>query len=186
VGVDATRFWMVSKSADTALDFDVQLAQSKTDENPVFYAQYAHARCASIIRNATQGGVSAAQDKPVSPVMTQESFEHLLKNLTPNHLLPLLASLAGDAKSQQTVKQILLRLNGFEELVADAARLRAPHLIARYTLDLAADFHSFYNACRVLTENLELTQARLMLIVAVKKVFQTALHLLGVSAPEQM
>jgi arginyl-tRNA synthetase len=186
VGVDATRFWMVSKSADTALDFDVQLAQSKTDENPVFYAQYAHARCSSILRNATQGGVSAAQDKPVAPVMSQEAFENLLKNLTPHQLLPLLTSLDEDLKSQQTVKQILLRLNAFEELVADAARLRAPHLIARYSLDLAADFHSFYNACRVLTDTLELTQARLMLIVAVKKVFQTALHLLGVSAPEQM
>jgi arginyl-tRNA synthetase len=186
VGVDATRFWMVSKSADTALDFDVQLAQSKTDENPVFYAQYAHARCASILRNATQGGVSAAQDKPVQPVLSPESFETLLKDLSPSQLLPLLSSLDEDVKSQQTVKQILLRLNAFEELLADAARLRAPHLIARYTLDLAADFHSFYNACRVLTDNLELTQARLMLIVAVKKVFQTALHLLGVSAPEQM
>lgn len=185
VGVDATRFWMVSKSADTALDFDVALAKSQSDENPVFYVQYAHARCASILRNAVQPHPNVQTGEMVQPLLSSAQLEAYQQGLTPQALDLLFSGLA-DEKGQETLRELILRLDGFGDLLQDAARLRAPHLVARYTLDLAADFHSFYNVCRILTPDPALTQARLMLIVALKKVLAQALDLLGVSAPESM
>lgn len=185
VGVDATRFWMVSKSADTALDFDIQLAQSATDENPVFYVQYAHARCASILRYAVQENVNVQTGETVPALLTQQAIETYCAALTPETLALLFEGMSDD-KGREALENIITRLDGFEDLLQDAARLRAPHLVARYCLDLAADFHSFYNACRIMTPDPALTQARLTLIIAIKKIFAQALHLLGVSAPESM
>jgi arginyl-tRNA synthetase len=186
VGVDATRFWMVSKSADTALDFDVQLASSKTEDNPVFYVQYAHARCCSILRNAVQEHVNVQTGQTVAPPLSPAELEEAEKQLTPASLALLFEGLQDDTKAKEALTQLIIRLDGFEDLVIDSARLRAPHLIARYCLDLAADFHSFYNVCRILTPDKALTTSRLMLIIALRRVLAQGLALLGVSAPESM
>lgn len=186
VGVDATRFWMVSKSADTALDFDIQLAKSKTEDNPVFYVQYAHARCASIVRNATQEQVNVESGEKVPAAIAPEQLEQFVATLKAEQLAPLFASVADDARAKESLKTLIVRLDVFEDIIRDAARVRSPHLIARYCLDLSADFHSFYNVCRILTPDPELTLRRLTIILAIQKVLATGLKLLGVSAPESM
>lgn len=185
VGVDAVRFWMVSKSADTALDFDVDLAKSASQDNPVYYAQYAHARCASILRNAVAPSPNVDTGEIQQPFISREALEALEKLPTTEDLYPLFHGL-GDDNARELLKDLIFKLDGFEDLLADAARIRAPHLVARYTLDLAAQFHSFYNVCRVLTPDPVLTKSRLALIIALRKTFAQALSLLGVSAPESM
>jgi arginyl-tRNA synthetase len=182
-GVDATRFWMVSKSADTTLDFDVALATSQSSENPVFYAQYAHARCCGIIRNAVEASVHRDTGAPVSPLLND--WPAYRQSVTVDQVQTLWTTL-DTAEQQSAVKAVLLRLDGFTDVVADAARLMTPHLVARYTLDLAADFHHFYTHCRVLTDQPAVTQARLLLIDAIRSILATALDLLGVSAPVRM
>ncbi len=185
VGVDAVRFWMVSKSADTALDFDVDLAKSASQDNPVYYAQYAHARCASILRNATEPAPNVDTGETQAPFVSREELETLEKLPTTDDLYPLFHGLDND-NAREILKDLIFKLDGFEDLVADAGRVRAPHLVARYTLDLAAQFHSFYNVCRILTPDAKLTKSRLALIIALKKTFAQALALLGVSAPDSM
>lgn len=185
VGVDATRFWMVAKSADTTLDFDVDLAASASSENPVFYVQYAHARCCSIFRNATESAPNIDTGEMAPPLISPDALAAYEQSLTPEQLAPLFQSLT-ESKDQGVLRTLLLQLDGFELLVQDAARLRSPHFITQHMLDVAAHFHSFYNVCRILTPDPTLTQARLMLIRAIQKNLAQALALIGVSAPEKM
>lgn len=185
VGVDATRFWMVSKSADTTLDFDVDLAASASSENPVFYVQYAYARCCSILRNAVEASPNVDTGTMNEPYIQADALTQFEKTLSISALAPLFDALP-DEKEKAVLKALILHLDGFEDVVKDAARIRAPHFIAQYTLDLSANFHSFYNVCRILTPEPSVTQARLMLIRAIQKTLAQALELLGVSAPEKM
>lgn len=185
VGVDAVRFWMVSKSQDTPLDFNVELAASASEENPVFYVQYAHARCCSILRNAfmPRPDILSGQEQP--PLLEENAWRRFLEGVTPQEL----ASLFGDLENEQAKKalrELILKLDDFEGKVADAARQRAPHLIARYAQDLAADFHHFYTVCRILVPDPEISRMRLTIIYALKRVLAQALDLIGVLAPEQM
>ncbi|MBY0449029.1 MAG: arginine--tRNA ligase [Cyanobacteria bacterium] len=192
VGVDATRFWMVSKSADTALDFDVELATSQTDENPVFYAQYAHARCASILRNALHPPLntqSVTDDESTAPFVSEAAYLEFEATLTPGHFAPLFQQFLPQETPETVLtalKQLILKLDSFEDSVIESARFATPHSLARYSLELATAFHRFYNTCRVLTPDPTLTLPRLFLILAVKKTLAQALELLGVSAPERM
>jgi arginyl-tRNA synthetase len=184
VGTDAVRYWMVSKSADTALDFDVDLAKSASNENPVFYVQYAHARCAGILRNA----VTPPQTSEAAPVaaISAEALETLSTGkLSPSLQMALLTPSEG-AEAKQAISELLLLLDQFEETVAYAGKARAPHTLARYTQEVASQFHTVYNACRVIGDDPEQTHARLALIAAVKQTIANGLALLGVSAPERM
>lgn len=159
VGVDATRYFLTARKSDSHLVFDVDLARSKSDENPVYYIQYAHARICSVLRQAAERGV------------------------------PFDAASSGDALHRLTEaqeKNLLVQLNKFPETVAVAAEQAAPHSIAFYLRDLADLLHSYYNAHKFLVEDVQLTRARLALIVATRQVIQNGLALLGVSAPEQM
>ncbi len=185
VGVDALRFWMVSKSQDTTLDFNVDLAASASDENPVFYVQYAHARCASIVRNAFQPRFDTVDKKELPPLLTEAQWDSFLGSLTPDAMATLFASLENDP-AKAALRELILKMDGFEDRVEEAARLRSPHIIARYTQDLAADFHRFYNVCRILVADPQTTMMRLVIIYALKRVFGQALDLLGVSAPDKM
>ncbi|WP_373531234.1 arginine--tRNA ligase [Vampirovibrio sp.] len=185
VGVDATRFWMVSKSADNALDFDVDLAASASSENPVFYVQYAHARCCSILRNAVEPLQNVDTGETTSPLVPADQLAGYEQQLSVSDLAPLFASLT-DAKDQAVLKTLMLLLDSFEDVIRDAARARAPYFVTQYGQELAAQFHSFYGVCRILTPDQPLTQARLMLIRAIQKTLAQALALLGVSAPERM
>lgn len=185
VGVDATRFWMVSKSADSSLDFDVDLAASASSENPVFYVQYAHARCCSILRNAVESAPNVDTGELVAPFVQADALQQFESGLKPEQLALLFDSLS-EPREKAVLKTLLLLLDNFEDTVKDAGRLRAPHFITQYLLDVAAQFHSFYGICRILTPEPALTQARLMLIRAIQKILAQGLDLLGVSAPEKM
>lgn len=160
VGPDATRYFLVMRSADTPVDFDLELAKQETSDNPVFYVQYAHARICSILRNAAEAGFQA------------EGLEG--------------ADLARLVHADE--RSLMLRLASYPDEIAKAALAREPHRIARYAQDLAADFHQFYTTCRVLDAAApELTRARLALAVASRITLANALSgILGVGAPERM
>lgn len=176
VGVDATRFWMAMRNIDTTLDFDIELAKTNSDENPVFYVQYAHARACSIIRNATNDRVDTESGKTISPVLTKEEFENLISNFDKN----IMNSTIKDAR------KLILKLEEFKSLIVMSAQTRQVYTICRYVQELAAEFHSFYNSARVITDDIELTKARLALVWAFKTVLSNALDILAVSAPERM
>lgn len=156
VGLDAVRYFFAMRSGDAQMDFDLDLAVSKSNENPVYYAQYAHARICSILRQAKEQNVVASTE-----------------NVT----------LLQDEKELELLK----KLGDFPKLISDSARMRAPHRVTTYIQELAASFHSFYNANKVLDpENKELSEARLALITATKTTIANALKLVGVEAPERM
>ncbi|NMF00982.1 arginine--tRNA ligase [Aneurinibacillus aneurinilyticus] len=157
VGTDATRYFFAMRSQDAHLDFDMDLAVSKSNENPVFYVQYAHARICSIFRQADEQGIALDMAKADFSRVGSEKEIDLLKHL-----------------------------GAFPEEVAGAAEVLAPHRVVRYVHELASLLHSFYNAERVITEDEGLTHARLALMKAVQITIVNALRLIGVSAPERM
>ncbi len=158
VGKDACRFFFLSRRSDSQLDFDLELAKKQSNENPVYYVQYAHARVCSINRNASDAGLklSAPGDVDFS-VLTLEDELALVK-----------------------------LLSRYGEVVEAAAQYFEPHRVVFYVQELAARFHSYYNKGRVLTDQLETSRARLCLVNGVRIVLENALLLLGVSAPEKM
>jgi arginyl-tRNA synthetase len=157
VGLDAVRYFFAMRSADTHLDFDLDLAVSQSNENPVYYAQYAHARISSILRQGAEQGLTTDQNADFSLIGAEKEIE------------------------------LLKKLGEFPQAVAEAAQKRMPHRITNYIFDLASTFHSFYNAEKVLDlENGEKTKARLALVKAVQVTLKNALALIGVSAPEKM
>lgn len=176
VGVDATRFWMSMRNIDTTLDFDIELAKTKSDENPVFYVQYAHARACSIIRNATNDKVDTDTGKTTPAVLSEAQFKDLIENFDKN----LMNLTIVDAR------KLILKLEEFKSLIVSSAQSRQVYTICRYVQELAAEFHSFYNSTRVITDDIELTKARLSLVWAFKTVLANALNILAVSAPERM
>lgn len=156
VGTDAARFFFIMRSIDSQLDFDLTLATEKSSENPVYYVQYAHARICSILRQIEEEKISVDESAPLTSL--REEVETTL----------------------------IKKLGEYPELVAGAARERAPHRIAHYLYDLAGLFHSFYNQCRILGVEPEAQQARLLLVIAVRRTLRHALAILGISAPERM
>jgi arginyl-tRNA synthetase len=157
VGNDAARFFYILRKSEQHMDFDLDLAKSKTNENPVFYIQYAYARISSVFRQV--------QDKGIN-------FNHKGADLS------LLL--------EESEKTILRELNRYRGVIETSALQYEPHQLAYYLRDLAANFHSYYNACPFILEDQNLTQARLSLIYATKQVLENGLHILGVSAPDSM
>ncbi len=160
VGRDATRFFLASRKADTEFTFDVDLALSQSEDNPVYYVQYAHARICSVLAQAAERGFVLDEARALTL-----------------DLAPLVAP-----KEQA----LLQRLAAYPELLADAAAELAPHQLAFYLKDLSGDFHAFYNAERVLVDEAALRDARLALLLAARRVLRNGLALLGVRAPERM
>ena len=176
VGVDATRFWMSMRNIDTTLDFDIELAKKSSDENPVFYVQYAHARACSIIRNAINDRIDTQSGVTIKAVMSESDFNSLLNNFNQDIVKLTL----------KEARKIILKLEEFKHLIVTSARDRQVYTICRYVQDLAAEFHSFYNSTRVITDDKSLTSARLAIVYAFKTVLANALRILAVSAPERM
>ncbi len=176
VGVDATRFWMSMRNIDTTLDFDIELAKTKSDENPVFYVQYAHARACSILRNATEEKINTETGEKTPAPLTKSELDKLINNYTAETILPTL----------ETAKKLILKLEEYKSMIKTSAETRQVYTICRYVQELAAEFHSFYNANRVISDDKEMMKARLALVVAVKKVLNNALDILAVTAPERM
>ncbi|MCP1160837.1 MULTISPECIES: arginine--tRNA ligase [Bacillus] len=157
VGLDAVRYFFAMRSADTHMDFDLDLAVSQSNDNPVYYAQYAHARISSILRQGEEQGMALSADADFSLISAEKEID------------------------------LLKKLGEFPQAVAEAAEKRMPHRITNYIFELASAFHSFYNAEKVLdSDNPEKTKARLGLIKAVQTALRNALKLIGVSAPEKM
>jgi arginyl-tRNA synthetase len=160
VGKDAARFMFLSRSYDSGLDFDLELAKQKDSENPVYYVQYVHARITGIL-------LKAVQEKIINDIDFQKGeYNHLLNTAEEINLLKI--------------------LNQFQENVEKSATTLHPHVIFTYLMTLASAFHGYYNKHKVITDNGELTLARLSLVLCVKKVIRNGLALLGVSAPERM
>ena len=158
VGTDAARFFFVMRSIDSQLDFDLTLATEKSNENPVYYIQYAHARICSIMRQLEEAGI-----------VVMPATEAKLNTMT-------------EASELELIK----KLGEYPEMLAGAAKERAVHRVAHYVHDLAGLFHSFYNQCRILGVDSDLQQARIALVKTVGHVIRHALGILGVSAPERM
>lgn len=176
VGVDATRFWMSMRNIDTTLDFDIELAKTNSDENPVFYVQYAHARACSILRNATEEKINTETGEKTPAPLAKSELDELINNYKEATIIPTL----------DTAKKLILKLEEYKSMIKTSAETRQVYTICRYVQELAAEFHSFYNANRVISEDKEMMKARLALVIAVKKVLNNALDLLAVTAPERM
>ena len=183
VGVDATRFWMIMRSIDTALEFDVELAQSKSDDNPVFYVQYAHARSCSIFRNASAERVDTESKKVIPARFGKKELDEKLSNMKSNDFSVLWES---DEKSTLAARRLILKLEDLKSTVLTAARNYAPYLLCNYLQELAGLFHQFYAVSRVLSDDEALSVARLALVKSTIIALETGLELLGVSAPEEM
>lgn len=157
VGLDAVRYFFAMRSADTHMDFDLDLAVAESNENPVYYTQYAHARICSIIRAGEEKGIKTEDGADFSYIKSEKEMD------------------------------LLKKLGDFPAVIADAAEKRIPHRVVNYMNELAAAFHSFYNAEKVIDmEKMELMKARLSLVKAVQITLKNALALIGVSAPEKM
>ncbi|MFT4398943.1 arginine--tRNA ligase [Bacillus sp. SW14] len=157
VGLDAVRYFFAMRSADTHMDFDLDLAVSTSNENPVYYAQYAHARICSMLRQGEEQGLKPAADLDFSHIQSEKEYD------------------------------LLKTIGGFPEAVAEAAEKRIPHRVTNYIYDLASALHSFYNAEKVIDpENEEKSRERLALMKATQITLNNALQLIGVSAPEKM
>ena len=168
VGADAARYFFLRRSTDQALDFDIGLAKQRSNDNPVYYVQYAHARICSILRKAA--GLAADADIDASEVAED-----------------LVGREPGLAVLTDPAELVLVRkIAEFPEVVEEAALALAPHKLPHYVEELAASFHQFYTVCRVVTDDGPLTTARLALIDAARLTFERALALLGVGAPERM
>lgn len=159
VGTDAARFFYVMRSHDQHLDFDLDLAKKHSQDNPVYYIQYAHARVASVFRKLEEQGWHC----------NQAIGEAALDRLVEDHEVALLR-----------------RMASYPETIANAAKNRSPHYVAHYLQELAQDFHAYYNKHKVLVDDEDLRSARLVLSLAVKQVIANGLELLGVSAPDKM
>lgn len=158
VGADAARFIFLTRHYESPLDFDLELAKEKTNDNPVFYVQYVHARISSIVRKGRERGIdNAFWDENIGRRLTAPEEIQLLKSMT-----------------------------RFPEVVVNSATYLEPHRITFYLMNLASLFHAYYNKHRVLTDDSELSRCRLYLVLAIQKVIRNGLSLLGVSAPESM
>lgn len=157
VGVDAARYIFLTRSIDAPLEFDIELAKEQAPENPVFYVQYAHARMSSILRKAREQGISDEVSSAPLELLDHPSEDELMR-----------------------------KLEAYEEEVLEAAQRRAPQRMSRYVEELASTFSAFYRDCQVVSEDAELSHARLTLCRATSRVVADGLALLGVGAPEQM
>lgn len=156
VGIDAARYFLTMRSPDSHFDFDLELAKEKSQDNPIYYAQYAHARICSILKQAKEQGVEVTDDADFSTITNEKAID------------------------------LLKKIAEFEPTIESAAESRAPHRLTNYIQDLASAFHKFYNAEKVLTDDAEKTKAHIALIDAVRITLHNALALVGVSAPESM
>ena len=151
------RYFFAMRSSDAHLDFDMDLAKKESNENPVFYVQYAHARICTLLKSAKEKGFEADLNYLAEHLMSEKALD------------------------------LLKQLGDFPQVIVDAAQDRAPHRMTQYVFDLASLLHSYYNAEKVLDlENPDKTKARLALMQAVRITIANALKLIGVNAPDQM
>ena len=167
VGVDATRFLMLSRSSDQPIDFDIEVAKKKDNSNPVYYVQYAHARICSVLRKAAgEGAESLSADELAAKVIPADVDLSVL--------------------THESEIALMRKMDDFGELIALAARDRAPFRLTHYAQELAGLFHQFYTNCHIVGEEPAIQNGRLALADATRTVLALTLDLIGVSAPERM
>lgn len=159
VGKDASRFFYVTRKAEQHMDFDLELAKSESKDNPVYYIQYAHARICTLIRKLAEKDMAWDADIGLAQL---------------------------DKLSQAAEIDLMQQIELYPEVIANAAKNHEPHQVAHYLKDLAANFHTYYNAHRMVIEDMQLRNARMCLCMAARQVMANGLELLGVDAPEQM
>ena len=182
VGVDATRFWMIMRNIDTTLDFDIELAKTASDENPVFYVQYAHARACSILRNVVSEKINAETGEKTPAHISKEELNDLSEKYTNEILAPIFS----EAETVDSARKLMLKLEEYKFLIKFSAENRHVYTFCRYVQELAADFHSSYNISRVITDDKSMMKARLALVMATQKVLENALNIIDITAPEKM
>jgi arginyl-tRNA synthetase len=158
-GRDATRWFLIARKSDSQLVFDIDLARAQTNDNPVYYVQYAHARVASVMRQLGERGLSWDKDNGLAHLARLEEAHE---------------------------KALMVELSRWPEVVEAAGASLEPHLVTIYLRELAAAFHAYYNSHQFLVEDAGLRDARLALAAATRQVLANGLDLLGVSAPESM
>ena len=156
VGVDAARFFFIMRRLDSPLDFDIDLAKKQTDENPVYYVQYAHARLYNILEFARTQNIALDHSQDIAMLTAKEEIA------------------------------LIKKLGEYPDVLQKAALLLEPHRITTYLMELASTFHSFYQNNRVVSDDKALSQARLILVDGTRVVIKNALDLLKISAPERM
>ncbi len=161
VGKDAARFIFLTRHHESHLDFDLELAKKKSNDNPVYYVQYVHARISSIMEKAAERGIDISE-------ICNAGYNQIHGLTEPEEI------------------QLIKALSRYPEVIAAAGNFMEPHRITYYLMELASGFHTYYNKHKVLTDDSDLTFARLYLVTAVQKVIRNGLELLGVSAPEKM
>ena len=159
IGKDAARFFYVMHSAEQHMDFDLELTKLKSKDNPVYYVQYAYARICRVFRRLADGGL----------IWNKFIGESNLSKLVESH-----------------ERDLLIMLARYPEILEFAALKHMPHILAHFLTDLASSFHTYYNAHDFIIDNIELSQARLTLIVAVRQVIANGLTIMGISTPESM
>lgn len=159
VGNDAARFFYVMRKCEQHMDFDLDLAKSQSNENPVYYIQYAYARICSVFRQLETNGMEYKQEQGLKQI---------------------------EALTQEHELQLLKTLSRYTETIVNAATQHEPHLLTNYLRDLATDFHGYYNSHQFLVDDVAVRDARLTLIVAIRQILKNGLQLLGVSTPESM
>jgi arginyl-tRNA synthetase len=160
VGRDAARFFFLMRKSDSHLDFDLELAKQQSSENPVFYVQYAHARVASIFEQARRTGVT----------------------WTPSEVRNIPVERLELAQEMELIRKVIQ----FDDVLEESVRELEPHRMVFYLLDLAGEFHRYYNRHRVISDDLALSRARLLLVENVHKTIRHGLDILGVDAPMKM
>jgi arginyl-tRNA synthetase len=160
IGTDAARFFMLQRSHDTTVDLDLELARKTSNDNPVYYVQYAHARIASILRKAGEGAEERAEAADFA---------------------------AAEGQVEPSERALIKRLCELPDEVSEAAERRAPHRLCAYAMEVARDFHAFYRDCQVVgAEGAGVEDARLGICLVSKRTIARTLGLLGISAPERM
>ena len=157
VGADAAKFFFLMRKTNAHLDFNLTLARKESEENPVYYVQYAHARISSVISYAKSEGVEFPKDSSCVEMLTEQEEIELMRKLVV-----------------------------FPQLIEEAAIAREPHRLSSYAQQVAASFHHFYHICRIVSNDRRLSEARLLLAEATRIVLAESLRIIGVSAPERM
>ena len=169
------------RSSDTTIDFDIDLAKSQTDKNPVFYVQYAHARACSILRKAVENRLDIDNKTELEPLFKQAEIDEFYKK---TDIKPVFES--ASEESAEAIKALILKLEEGKALLANAVKYRAPYMICKYLMELANSFHHFYNFTRVLSDDKKDSLMKLALVNCFRIVMKTMLDLIGVQAVEKM
>jgi arginyl-tRNA synthetase len=186
VGVDAFRYFLVESQANNRMVFDLELASKQDKDNPVYYIQYAHARCSSILRNICNSRIDQENGKEIPALLTEDELLKWIEIFKSDNKLFSRAFKTCTTDELASSKALILSLVNFPEEIKDSALIYSPYKIANYLKNIAGLFHQFYSHNRVICDDIDLMKARLAIVLACKITIANALKILAISAPEKM